>query len=131
MKRLCIFLIALIRDDVSKVPYLTDASGTMVLSYDDETSVGLKADYVKNNGLLGVSEGDISKDYELTYFSPEDWSMWIEEYAHVRTASSFRGACDYIKKFEAPTFALSVQKYLLSIGVKQQDIDDIRRIMLP
>lgn len=81
-------------------------------------------------GLLGVSEGDISKDYELTYFSPEDWSMWNGSYGHVRTASSFRGACEYIKKFGASTFAGNVEKYLLSIGVEQQDIDDIRRIML-
>lgn len=81
-------------------------------------------------GLLGVSEGDISKDYELTYFSPADWSMWNGSYGHVRTASSFRGACAYIKKFEAQTFAGNVEKYLLSIGVKQQDINDIRRIML-
>jgi len=81
-------------------------------------------------GLLGVSEGDISKDYELTYFSPADWSMWNGSYGHVRTASSFRGACEYIKKFGAKTFAGNVEKYLLSIGVEQQDINDIRRIML-
>ena len=41
-------------DDTAKVPYLTDASGTMVLSYDNETSIGLKADYVKQKGLLGA-----------------------------------------------------------------------------
>ncbi|MBQ3607243.1 MAG: tyrosine-protein phosphatase [Bacteroidales bacterium] len=81
-------------------------------------------------GLLGVSEGDISKDYELTYFAPADWSIWNGSYGHVRTASSFRGACDYLKTFEAPTFAGSVEKYLLTIGVSQQDINDIRRIML-
>lgn len=81
-------------------------------------------------GLLGVSEGDISKDYELTYFSPEDWSMWNGSYGHVRTASSFRGACEYLNKFEDSTFAGNVEKYLLHIGVAQQDIDDIRRIML-
>lgn len=81
-------------------------------------------------GLLGVSEGDISKDYELTYFSPADWSMWNGSYGHVRTASSFRGACEYIKTFGAPTFAGCVEKYLLNIGVSQQDIDDIRSAML-
>ena len=81
-------------------------------------------------GLLGVSEGDISKDYELTYFSPEDWSMWNGSYGHVRTASSFRGACDYLNKFDDSTFAGKVEKYLLHIGVAQQDIDDIRRLML-
>jgi hypothetical protein len=85
-------------------------------------------------GLLGVAEGDLGKDYELTYFSPADWSMSGEGasqfYDHTRNVSTFRGACEYVWSFKAPTFKENVEKYLLSIGVKQQDIDDIRRIML-
>ena len=86
-------------------------------------------------GLLGVSEGDISKDYELTYFSPKDWSMWVEEdpdtYLHIRTQEgSFVAACKYLWDFGCPTFAECVEKYLLTIGVSQQDIDDIRKAML-
>ena len=85
-------------------------------------------------GLLGVSEGDLGKDYELTYFSPADWSMSGDEpnqyYDHTRNVSTFRGACEYVWSFGGKTFAENVEKYLLSIGVKQQDIDDIRRIML-
>lgn len=49
-------------DDVAKVPYLVDASGTMVLTYDDETSVGLKADYVKKKGLRGAMYWNIEAD---------------------------------------------------------------------
>ena len=49
-------------DDQAKVPYLTDAAGTMVLSYDDETSIGLKAEYVKEKGLLGGMYWDIEAD---------------------------------------------------------------------
>ena len=49
-------------DDKAMVPYLTDSSGKMVLSYDNERSIGLKADYVKDKGLLGAmywaAEGD-------------------------------------------------------------------------
>ena len=87
-------------------------------------------------GLLGVSEGDLGKDYELTYFSPEDWSMSYDSngkafYDHTRNVSTFRGACEYVWSFGGKTFAESVEKYLLSIGVPQQDINDIRRIMLP
>jgi hypothetical protein len=85
-------------------------------------------------GLLGVSEGDLGKDYELTYFSPADWSMSGEGadqfYDHTRNVSTFRGACEYVWSFKAATFKENVEKYLLSIGVKQQDIDDIRKIML-
>lgn len=50
------------RDDKAKVPYLTDQSGTMVLSYDDETSVGLKADYIRQKGLLGAMYWNIEAD---------------------------------------------------------------------
>lgn len=49
-------------DDTAKVPYLTDDNGTMVLSYDDEYSIGLKADYVKQQGLLGAMYWDIEAD---------------------------------------------------------------------
>ena len=81
-------------------------------------------------GLLGVSEGDISKDYELTYFAPADWSQEDGSYEHSRTSSGFIGTCDYIKSFGGVTFAESVEKYLLSIGVSQQDINEIRTKML-
>ena len=85
-------------------------------------------------GLLGVSEGDLGKDYELTYFSPADWSMSGEGssqfYDHTRNVSTFRGACEYVWSFKGATFKENVEKYLLSIGVKQKDIDDIRTIML-
>lgn len=85
-------------------------------------------------GLLGVSEGDLGKDYELTYFSPADWSMSGEGasqfYDHTRNVSTFRGACEYVWSFKGSTFKENVEKYLLSIGVKKQDLDDIRRIML-
>ena len=49
-------------DDVAKVPYLTDDYGTLVLSYDDEVSIGLKADYVKQKGLLGAMYWNIEAD---------------------------------------------------------------------
>ena len=50
-------------DDDAKVPYLNDKiTGTMVLSYDDETSIGLKADYIKEKGLLGGMYWDIEAD---------------------------------------------------------------------
>ena len=88
-------------------------------------------------GLLGVSEGDVSKEYELTYFAPEDWSMWTskdpDHFLHTRTQEgSFVAACKYLWGFgsSSSTFAASIEKYLLSIGVKQQDINDFRDLML-
>lgn len=87
-------------------------------------------------GLLGVSEGDISKDYELTYFAPADWSMWTskdpDHYLHTRTQSgSFVAACQFLwDQGESGSFAQHIESYLLSIGVKQTDIDDFRNLML-
>mgnify|MGYP003301235024 CR=1 FL=1 len=85
-------------------------------------------------GLLGVSEGDLGKDYELTYFSPADWSMSgsgsEQFYDHTRNVSTFRGACEYVWSFKGKTFAENVERYLLYIGVPQQDLDDIKSIML-
>jgi len=50
------------RDNDAQVPYLVNAQGTMVLSYDDETSVGLKADYIKDKGLKGAMYWNIEAD---------------------------------------------------------------------
>ena len=49
-------------DNIAMVPYLVNSSGTMVLSYDDETSVGMKADYVKSRGLKGAMYWNIEAD---------------------------------------------------------------------
>ena len=49
-------------DQTAQVPYLANAAGTMVLSYDDEVSVGLKAEYVKQKGLLGAMYWNIEAD---------------------------------------------------------------------
>lgn len=88
-------------------------------------------------GLLGVPEGEISKEFELTYFSPigcsiaesEDYSLFT------RTRDNdeyYKTGVLYLWEFAGGvgTFQQAIEKYLLSIGVTQQDIDDIRSIML-
>ena len=83
-------------------------------------------------GVLGVPERDIAKDYELTYFSPADWSMYKDDYHHMRTAEgSYVAAMEYLWKTGATgTLKDRVANYLLGIGVKQKDIDDFRVMML-
>ena len=49
-------------DDKAMVPYLVNESGTMVLTYDNERSIGLKADFVKSKGLLGAMYWNIEGD---------------------------------------------------------------------
>ena len=87
-------------------------------------------------GALGVGESDMAKDYELTYFSPEDWSMSTDDngnsyYGHVRTTYSYKSIRKTIfKETDSGTYQERIVKYLLQIGVPQKDIDDLRSIML-
>lgn len=87
-------------------------------------------------GALGMSESDMAKDYELTYFSPADWGMSEDDngnpvYKHVRTTYSYKSIRKTIfKETDSGTYQERIVKYLLKIGVPQKDIDDLRAIML-
>ena len=83
-------------------------------------------------GLLGVSEGDIAKDYELTYFAPDGISTNDGgEFQYTRTKSSAYAAMSkHIWNFGKPTFKQCVEAYLKSIGVSQKDMDDIYNAMI-
>ena len=99
-------------------------------------------------GALGVSESDMAKDYELTYFSPQDWSMsrmkddddnylkddngdYIWYYNHTRDCYSYTSVRKTIFELtDGGTYQERIVKYLLKIGVPQKDIDDLRAIML-
>ena len=95
-------------------------------------------------GVLGVSESDISKEYELLFFSPKDWSLngGKTEFDYSRAKKYALGYCNDTL-WEQGGAALGVDKgdtsvsfkqrceaYLLDIGVTQKEIDDFRRIML-
>ena len=82
-------------------------------------------------GALGVSESDMAKDYELTYFSPPDWSMYEGSYQHTRNNYSYPSIRKTIfNETDSGTYQERIVKYLLKIGVPQKDIDDFRTIML-
>ena len=52
-------------------------------------------------------------------------------YGHVRTTYSYKSIRKTIyNKTESGTYQERIVKYLLQIGVPQQDIDDLRAIML-
>ncbi|MBR4809534.1 MAG: tyrosine-protein phosphatase [Bacteroidales bacterium] len=92
-------------------------------------------------GLLGVREGDISKEYEVTYFAPLGYSVSSSELPE-NPDCIFRNTRDkWVYSEVAPyfwgmagtegTFAQGVEKYLLTVaGVSQKDIDDFRSMML-
>lgn len=86
-------------------------------------------------GLLGVREGDIAKDYELTYFSPQEWSMEEKSdgsyfYNHTRDVSTYVATVEYLAAFDNSSFKAGVEAYLISIGVSQDDINTFRILML-
>lgn len=55
-------------DDTAKAPYLADEEGNMVICYDNETSIGLKVDFIKSTGLLGAMYWNIEAD-------DNDWTL--------------------------------------------------------
>ena len=88
-------------------------------------------------GLLDVIEGDISKEYELSYFSPKGWSIASSEnyytYQNVRTTWAYKPTAEHIWANYVKTnerFSAGVERYLLEIGISQSDIDTFRRLML-
>lgn len=88
-------------------------------------------------GLLDVIEGDISKEYELSYFSPKGWSIASSEtynlFQNVRTTWAYKPAAEYIWNNYVQAgerFSAGVERYLLSIGISQSDIDTFRELML-
>ena len=87
-------------------------------------------------GALGVREGDISKEYELTYFAPRGWSIAYSESNDIFVNDRTKWACaptvEYLRGFagDGGSFAEGVENYLLSIGVSQADITDYRHLML-
>lgn len=95
-------------------------------------------------GLLGVSESDISKEYELLFFSPADWSLnggktefdysRVKKYGHRYTCDTLwqlgGKALGVSDNDTSVSFARRIEAYLLSNGVAQQDIDDFRSLML-
>jgi rhodanese-related sulfurtransferase len=84
-------------------------------------------------GVLGVSESDMAKDYELTYFTPADWGMSENgtAYKHYWDNYSYTSVRKTIfNQTDSGTYQERIVKYLLKIGVPQKDIDDLRSIML-
>ncbi len=84
-------------------------------------------------GVLGVNEGDISKEYELTQFAPFEWATSGGETTKMTRRADYKGAANYIwNNFvdEGEIFSQGVIKYLVSIGVDEKTILDFCSLML-
>ena len=94
-------------------------------------------------GLLGVREGDISKAYEVTYWSTVGYSVSSSEkpdnpepiFRNTRMQWAYNDVVPYFWKLAEEkgdgTFASGVEYYLLNVAqVSQQDINDFKNMML-
>lgn len=90
-------------------------------------------------GILGVREGDIGKEYELTYFAPVGYSVSSSDrptnpqpiFKNDRTHWVYSDVVPYFWSLSQDgTFYDGVRRYLLDIGVTQAQIDEFRSLML-
>ena len=73
-------------------------------------------------GLLGVSESDLAKDYELTSF------YYDERYRTISVA--YKGTVNYVKAtYEGNTLNEKIEQMALDFGISQKDINDFRELM--
>lgn len=73
------------------------------------------------NGLLGVTEEDLYRDYLFSNFG---------KIGGARSVSNIRSYVNKIKEYAGATFDEQVKNCLLDIGVQQAHIDAVKRIML-
>ena len=84
--------------------------------------------------LLGVSEEDATKDFELTSFSP--FGKHTRVYVQQNDSGNYIAwgkLLETLRAFddsENGNLATATEKYLLSLGVTQSEIDSIRSILL-
>ena len=89
-------------------------------------------------GVLGVDEGEISKEYELTQFAPSGYSISTGETTRMTRLNGvdYDGAAKFIWNYgkqesgDYLPFKDCVEKYLIEIGISAEDIAKFRSNML-
>ena len=78
-------------------------------------------------GLLGMSESDMAKEYELTNFYPIDDNNMGKRHRDVWYKENL---VDYVRTFPGNTLNEKIEAMALTqLGISQEDIDDFRRLM--
>ena len=78
-------------------------------------------------GLLGVSESDLAKDYELTSFVYSGRYRNQESDNH---KNGYKGMIWYVNNyFNGETFHEKIEQMALGMGISQNDINDFRKLM--
>ena len=73
------------------------------------------------HSILGLGDDEIWKDYQITA-----WQGGVNDAKHLGWFTKFVRSFD---KFEGATLAERIQKYVLSIGFTEKDIETIRKVM--
>ena len=89
-------------------------------------------------GILGVNEGDISKEYEITQFAPHGYSVSEGEHTQMTRLNGvdYDGAAKFLWAYgkhddgSYDEFQVCVQKYLNEIGIDNAAIEAFRASML-
>ena len=88
-------------------------------------------------GVLGVRDGDISKEYEVTYFAPRGYSIAESESSKIFQNTRMKWVYSEVAPYfwelagEGGTFADGVENYLINVaGVSKADIEEFRSLML-
>ena len=78
-------------------------------------------------GLLGVSESDLAKDYELTSFKYSGRYRNLETSDH---KNGYKGVIYYVNKyFKGNTLNEKIEQMALGMGIRPEDINDFRSLM--
>ena len=94
--------------------------GTLFLQFGGADRTGMMC--LLMEGLLGVSESDLLKDYELTTFS-------IYGHRH-RDGHDMSHGLPMVKAFPGATLQEKINNLFLDEGVTQAEIDEFKQLML-
>lgn len=80
------------------------------------------------NGILGVSESDLAKDFELTSLSPVGIRsrVFYPEQKEINYAALVRA----LDKYNGQTLLERLENYFLSVGITRAEIEEYRLFML-
>lgn len=103
-------------DEKAKVPYLVGKTMNSFVSYDDEESIGLKAQYVLDNNARGVIIWEITGDYIDKNTTPLQDKIVEVFNANARVISSVEESSlsEGFKIFPNPTSDISNIQYILN-----------------
>lgn len=80
-------------------------------------------------GVCGVSESDLAKDYELTEFATPAIGSGVDA-GTKRNSAEYTGLVNYIKSFEGISLKEKIYNALIKAGVNQRDIETIRTVLI-